>query len=302
MSLTKESIAVLNTELDKAAVEGLTSGWMDLNDKLVKYNGGDEVKIPVMTMDGLADYDRNDGFVNGAVDLRFETRKLTQDRGRKFNLDENEVDETNFIVTAGKVMGEFQRTKVIPEIDAYRYSTIASIAQEHGRIRRATITATNIFEELYKDIALVEDAFGEGDLIITINRNIANLLMLNKDMSKRLSVGDFKQGDVELKVQVLDNQYPIKKVPSARMFTKYEFRTGKTGQEAGGFAKTSDAKEINWIICHRNAPIAVNKTDKIRVFDPETNQDARAWSTDYRKFHDLWVLENKYGAIAVNVK
>lgn len=51
---------------------------------------------------------------------------MTQDRGRSFSFDENAVDETNFVLTAATVMGEFQRTKVIPEIDAYRYSTIAA--------------------------------------------------------------------------------------------------------------------------------------------------------------------------------
>ena len=57
--------SVFQTELDKAAVAGATSGWMELNDKLVKYEGGAEVKIPQLDMDGLADYDRQNGFVEG---------------------------------------------------------------------------------------------------------------------------------------------------------------------------------------------------------------------------------------------
>ena len=36
-------------------------------------------------------------------------------------------------------------------------------------------------------------------------------------------------------------------------------------------------------------PIAVSRTDKVRIFDPETNQSARAWAIDYRKYHDLWI-------------
>lgn len=122
-----EYASVFQSELDKAAVEQATSGWMELNDKLVRYNGGAEVKIPSMDMDGLADYDRDKGFVEGSVNLKWETKEMTQDRGRQFTFDENEVNETNFVVTAAQVMGEFQRTKVIPEIDAYRYSKIASL-------------------------------------------------------------------------------------------------------------------------------------------------------------------------------
>ena len=121
---TIETATIIQTELDKAAVEQATSGWMELNDKLVKYNGGSEVKIPSLTMDGLADYDRKNGFTEGSVDFKYQTKTMTQDRGRSFSFDENDVDETNFALTASTVMGEFQRTKVLPEIDAYRYSKI----------------------------------------------------------------------------------------------------------------------------------------------------------------------------------
>lgn len=122
---TIQTAAVIQSELDKAAVEQATSGWMEVNSSLVKYNGGSEVKIPELSMDGLADYDRQNGFVAGGVNFKYQTKTMTQDRGRSFSFDENAVDETNFALTAATVMGEFQRTKVIPEIDAYRYSTIA---------------------------------------------------------------------------------------------------------------------------------------------------------------------------------
>ena len=55
---TIQTAAVIQSELDKAAVEQATSGWMEVNSSLVKYNGGSEVKIPELSMDGLADYDR----------------------------------------------------------------------------------------------------------------------------------------------------------------------------------------------------------------------------------------------------
>lgn len=47
---------------------------------------------------------------------------MTQDRGRSFDLDVRDVDETAGIVTIFQIMNEFQRTQVIPEIDAYRIS------------------------------------------------------------------------------------------------------------------------------------------------------------------------------------
>lgn len=76
--------SVFQSELDKAAVEQATSGWMELNSKLVKYEGGSEVKIPQLDMDGLADYDRQNGFVEGAISLAWQTKQMTMDRGRQF--------------------------------------------------------------------------------------------------------------------------------------------------------------------------------------------------------------------------
>lgn len=70
-------------------------------------------------MDGLADYDRQEGYTDGAVNLKYETKTMTQDRGRRFTLDAMDVNESNFVATASSVMGEFQRTHVVPEIDAY---------------------------------------------------------------------------------------------------------------------------------------------------------------------------------------
>lgn len=73
--------------LDKQAVAKLTSGWMDANAGQVIYNGGKEVKIPKINMDGLGDYDRSKGFTDGAVTLEYETKVMTMDRGRSFMLD-----------------------------------------------------------------------------------------------------------------------------------------------------------------------------------------------------------------------
>lgn len=46
----------------------------------------------------------------------------------------------------------------------------------------------------------------------------------------------------------------------------------------------------------------MSKTDKMRIFDPETNQKARAWAMDYRKFHDIWIPARKVEQCFVNVK
>ncbi len=112
--------------LDKLAIQEATTGWMESNAGRVQYNGGKTVKVPKMSLSGLGDYSRTDGYPQGAVTLGFETFEMTQDRGRQFFLDSMDVNETNFVASASNIMGEFQRTQVVPEIDAYRLSKLAN--------------------------------------------------------------------------------------------------------------------------------------------------------------------------------
>lgn len=304
MSNTIAYASIFQQELDKQMLVGATSGWMEPNSSLVKYTGGNEVKIPNIMMDGLGDYDRSDGFVKGSVTTTWQTHELTQDRGRTFSIDAMDVDESNFVATAGAVMGEFQRTKVIPEVDAYRYSKIAALAIAGSKASGGyTATDATILNKLVYDIAMIQDQIGEGDpLILTLPFTIASILDSNTTIQKRMDVIEFEQGGVKTKVKSLDG-HPIIRVPSTRLKTAYEFLDGETaGQEAGGFKAATGAKDINWIISTRNAPMAISKTDTPRIFDPMANQQAHAWKIDYRKYHDLWIPTNKLAGVFVNVK
>lgn len=298
---TLEYAKIFAQTLDKQMLAEATSGWMEANAGQVKYSGGNEVKIPMISTSGLGDYDRDEGFKRGAVTLSYQTMTMTQDRGRTFHLDAMDVDETNFIAAAGNVMGEFQRTQVIPEIDAYRYSRIAALAEEKGRTAAQAVTEENVLSLLLADIAKIRDEIGDtAELVITMSGLVTPLLDKSKEIQKKLDVSDFKKGEVSTKVKNLDG-CPILPVPSARMKTAYTFYDGETaGQEGGGFKPAEGAKAINWIITPRNVPIAVSKTDVTRIFDPMTNQLAHAWKIDYRKYHELWIPEKKFSALWVS--
>lgn len=290
------------TVLDAQMLAGATSAFMEANAGQVKYDGGDTVHIPEISMQGLAKYDRDEGFNRGSVTLKFTPYKMTQDRGRTFSLDAMDVNETNFVATAGTVMGEFQRTQVIPEIDAYRYSKIAALATAKNRTTAAfTPTAANILEKLEADITEIQDVIGEDEgLVIVMSTKLRTILNNADKFNKYLDVTQFRAGAIDTKVKSF-NEIPILGVPSARMKTAYVFADGKTAnQQAGGFKADTTAKDINWIIMPQRAPIAVSKTDKVRVFDPDTNQSGDAWKIDYRKYHDLWIPEQRFASIRVN--
>lgn len=290
MANTIEYAKVFQQELDRQVVEGCTSGWMEDNAAQVIYNGGNEVKLPKITLKGLGKYDRDSGYAGGAITYAYETATLSQDRGRRFRIDALDVDETGFALAAANVAAEFQRTGVIPEIDSYRYSKLASSA---GISKTYTPAKGTILSTLISQIGEVREMTGgEGELVVAMARSVYDMLMLSTEISTTIDAANFPQGDMELSVKTI-NGAAIIPVPSARMKTAYNF------DDEDGYSAASGAKQINWIICPKNAPVAVSKTDNVKIITPEQNQFADAWDIDYRKYHDLFVPDNKKAAIAV---
>ena len=292
--------------LDVLAVREAVTGWMEANAGQVKYTGGAEVKIPKMSVQGLGDYDRDNGYLMGSATLEYETKKMTQDRGRKFQLDSMDVDETNFVTTASSVMGEFQRTKVIPEIDAYRLSKIATEAinanvagmVQYGYTPGAANTSA--LRKVKEGITAIRDLGYDGPLVVHATDSF--ILELELELANKISTVNFKKGGIITKVPAVD-EVPIIPTPANRLVTAIKLNDGKTsGQEKGGFEKGATAKDINFEIMPLKTPVAISKQDKMRIFDPNTNQKADAWAMDYRRFHDLWILENKVNSIYVSIK
>ena len=281
-------------ELDRQVTEGATSGWMEDNADQAVYAGGKEIKLPAVSTQGLGDYDRDEGYKGGAVTFSYQTCTMTKDRGRRFRIDAMDVAESDFQLTAAKVAEEFQRTKVIPEIDAYRYSTLAGkakITQDY------TPVASTVYSQLLEQLGQVCDVTGgETPVVISISRPVYDLLMNSAELNRTLDVTQFSQGDITLEVKSINGAVIIP-VPSARMKSKYTF----SADGDGGFTPAEDAKSINWIICPRTAPVAVSRTDKIKVIPPEQNQFADAWDIDYRKYHDLFVGDSAAQAVAASI-
>lgn len=283
-----EMATLFQTQLDRQIMQDATSNFLEANAGQVIYHGGDTVKIPKIDMDGLTDYDRTNGYTSGGVTLSYETFKMTQDRGRGFDIDAMDVDESNFLVTAGNVMGEFQRTKVIPEIDLYRWNAIYTKANAKKHVTAAALTKDNILEALEADITAVEDEAGTHNGLVIVMSTLTCAL-LDQAIPKQLNPVEFTAGQLHTNVQAY-NDIPIIKVSSARMKTTVT-KDDSTKVITGG------GKDIHWLIFPQFAPIAVSKTDTVRIFDPMTYQKANSWHIDYRKFHDIWIPENRMDAI-----
>lgn len=298
MANSIEAAALFQKACDQQIIEGATSGWMEANAGNVKYYGGREIKIPTISTDGLGNYDRNSGYPKGKVALTYQTKTMTQDRGIEFLLDRIDVDESGFIATAAETMRVFQSENVIPEIDAYRYSTLYKLINAKGNVETYTPDKSTIISSLKADIGEVRDKCGSNtDLVIIMSIPIAEKLSDGEEFQRYINLTAFKQGEISTEIMTL-NGIPIIRVPSARMKSAYTFNSGAS---SFGFTAASDAKDINWIICPKSAPIAVSKTDGVKIFDPSQTQGADAWKIEYRKFHDLWVMDKALDAMRASV-
>lgn len=302
---TLATAALFQTTLDQIAVQEATTGWMDANAGQVIYNGGAEVKIPKMTVQGMGNYDRNNGYQQGSVTLEYETKKMTQDRGRLFQLDPMDINENNFVTTAAAVMGEFQRTQVVPEIDAYRISKLATetiVANKAGMVVKGYTpgaASTSALRKLKEGIKAVREGYN-GALIVQATPDF--IMELELELAGKIIMATFSKGGIQTQVPSVDG-VPIIPTPSNRMYTAIKINDGKTGgQEKGGYEKGTSAKSLNFFVCPTTTPIAVTKQDIMRIFDPNINQKLNAWQMDYRRFHDMWILDNKLDSVFLNIK
>ena len=80
------------------------------------------------------------------------------------------------------------------------------------------------------------------------------------------------------------------------MKTQYESDTTN-----GGLKPASGAQNIGMLIMPKKGAHLVKKSEKIRVFEPDTNQDADAYKFDYRVYYDVFVKKSNLDLIEVAV-
>lgn len=107
------------------------------------------------------------------------------------------------------------------------------------------------------------------------------------------------ENNVNTNVEFYDDMRIIR-VPSARFNTAVTINAPTTSSGAGGY--TAGGVGINFMIIHPSAILQVVKHNPIRIFSPETNQEADAYKLNYRMYHDTFVLANKTKGIYVHKK
>lgn len=256
--------------------------------------GGNTVKVFKTSMDGLGNYSRNNGFVDGDVTGTWETLTLTKDRGRSFMMDRMDNEET-LDMAFGTLAGEFIRTKVVPEVDAYSFAKMAGTTSISAGTPADIVVGTTDVPELIEEAEqqMNEDEVPEEGRILFISETA--YAGAKAKITRTTMNGD---GGIDRGFETFDGMRIIR-VPQTRFYTAITLYDGTTsGQQAGGYIGTgTTGYKINFLIVHPSAVCKVVKHVLPRIFTPDENQKADAWKFDYRLYHDLFVYENKVKGI-----
>lgn len=286
-----ENVTKYSNELDKMFEQKSAVGFFADNALATKFVGAKTVIIPDIDFQGLADYDRDSGFTRGAINVSNTSYTMSMDRARSLQIDREDMSETGIANLAGKILGEYVRTKVVPECDAYVLSKLSNVAVSRSNLIEGDVNKP--FEALCSLINEAQSVVGyDEELVAFVDSHMFAALQNSTEISKLITVSEFKQGNVELKVKSI-NGVAIIPVVSERMKTDYVFNT----ENAGGFSPAVNTKEIYMLVCPKSGAHLVKKTENMRIFTPEQNIDADAYKFDYRIYYDVFVKKSGLDAI-----
>lgn len=277
--------------LDEVYKSASKTSVLDGDNTLVQMGANaNEIIIPKISMDGLADYSRNGGYVDGDVTLTNETVTFNYDRGRSFSVDNMDNEETAGIAF-GKLAGEFIRTKVVPELDAFRFATYAGKEGISTTAAAALAAGADIISALRAGTTKMdEDEVPMEGRYLFITPTLHGIIQdLDTNKSK----------------EVMSRFAQIILVPQTRFYTAIDLYDGVTdnssssgaNEKPGGYVKASSGKNINFMIIHKPALLQYTKHTVNKVITPAENQSADAWKFPYRSYGLADVYENKVSGI-----
>lgn len=283
------SIALIQKYIDKLddvyKVASLTSD-LEANPATVRMgNNAREILVAKMDMDGLGDYSRNGGYADGFVNLEWESKEFNYDRGRRLTVDTMDNEETAHM-SFGLLAGEFIRTKVAPEMDAWRFAKYAKLA--------GTTVSTD-FDTIEDFCIAINEATttmdeaevpAEGRLLYTTPTLHNALTTLDSYKSKEM-FGRFSK---------------VVRVPQSRFYSAVDLMDGKKDDElTGGYRKNENGKKLNFMIIHPKSVIQFTKHRVNKTITPEANQTADAWMYFYRAYGITEAYDNKRMGIYASI-
>lgn len=281
----------------------------------VSFTEAGYIKIAEILMDGLSDYYQanmtstaataysnyagqngtgaRDGFRIGNSSVSWKIHQLQWKRGKQFQVDYIADEEMAGVVIAN-LLSEFNRTKVIPEVDACRFAKMAEKCSTSlgNLVKESTDIAANTIISKFNDAFewLAEHEVPEEEQVLFVSPKIMTLIRNTSELTKFITQADYKNGNgVDFKLEAYGGR-PIITVPSNRFLS--EITLGDNG-----YIASSGSKSINFMVCSKKAVVPLRKLEYSKVFSPEVVQDFYGYKIDYLLYHGIVIPKNKVPGI-----
>lgn len=303
--------------------EAVTS-VLDANPKLLQFTGAKTVKIGKFQNGGLNDYYRNNnangygdsrvpqvptsgtnfvgasdfGYQKSPARLTWEEFTLKCDRAAAFEIEYFDNEESGDELV-GLGVTEISRTTIVPEVDAYCLSTIASYA-----LSGATVEGDYSDPATAKPLAALNAAFQyfeeheipADDQVAFCSPAFMTALRNSGEIRKFLTQEDYNANkDIRFKIEKYEGRTLITVSPD-RLRTDINL-------VSGGYTWGAGSRGINFLMVAKSAIMHVVKYEKVKVISGEANLAARGfdgYTIFARIYHDVFVPDNKRVAIYLN--
>ena len=286
MSNSIASVQKYTAILDEVYQRASVSSCLNSGRRMVRAGrNAKEIMIPKITVTGLGDYTRNEGYKTGSITYEYETKAFNYDRGIRLFADVMDVEEAGVLDCFVEAGSELQRTQVAPEADAFTFAEIAG----HEGVTTASADlsaaeATDVLELLRAATSAMDEAqVSTGSRYLFITPTLKGLL------------DDFSLANTARSNRVLERFCRIVEVPQVRFYSEITLNSGD--DDSFGYSKGATAVDINFLIVEKGAVIKYDKHVASRVFSPDELESLDSYMMKYRKYGIVELFDNKLDGV-----
>lgn len=278
-------------ELDQMIQQGLLTSILETPN--VDWLNAKSFQVPHLAVTGYKAHSRNGGFNRGDVTVTHDLYTLSFDRDVEFFVDRADIDESNEAASAANVTRIFTSKHASPEIDAYRFSKLATQAITDGDTASAALTTADVYSTLKAAILPIRK-YGVNNVVVYVSSEVMDLLERADDFVRNINVQTVGASTLESRVTSIDGIQIIEVWDADRFYTAYNFTTG--------FIPAANALEINFLVVAKPAVVAKAKLAAVYLFQPGQHTSGDGYLYQNRLYHDLFKLENKADSLFVHTK
>ena len=264
----------------------------------IKFINAQTIKLPKLAVSGYKDHNRASvGFNAGSVSNSWEPKTLDHDRDVEIPIDPMDIDETNLVTEVANIQNVFEEEQAIPEKDSYRFSKLYSEAVKYvpsgAQVDNTVLTAQNILNWFDSVTIYMDDhSVPQEGRILYCTPAFAALFKQAADIQRTIDARS--GGTLDRRVTAIEDVI-IKKVPSARLKTQYDF--------SDGCVPADGALQINAILIHPSCQVSRDKYAYMKLFTPGSDsRTADKYIYQNRYYTGTFLIEARACGIAINVQ